>query len=210
MNDTNNGEVRNPKEKIIINNNPVKLLREHYGLKQKELADRIDVSISIIKKIESGVVPLSERNKSLIKEAFGLQDNWYENPHFPEEEHLEGPDIVMCEYITELIENKKLAEEILVCLKNIAGVESLSGVKRQIYIQYINKIMHDVNNIALDAKKYLEKNGVVELEVHARQISKDVLNIPGYKIQRGPVLYEVNSTVNEKIEIEIEDIKLDF
>jgi transcriptional regulator with XRE-family HTH domain len=208
MNDTNNGQVRKPKEKITRNNNPVKLLRYYYGLKQKQLADSIGVSISLIKKIESGVVPITQKNKSLIKEAFGLQDNWYENPNFDEEEHLEGPEKIVCEYITELIGNRKIAEEILGCIKNIVGAEGLSGEERKIYIQYVNKLMHDVNDIALDAIKYLKNNGMVEIENRVRKISKDIMNIPGYKIQRGPVLHEVSLTVNA--EIEKEEIKLDF
>lgn len=54
----------------------LKLLRQYFGLTQKEFAEKIGVSLPTVKRWESSNQKLDDRTIKLISELFNISENW--------------------------------------------------------------------------------------------------------------------------------------
>jgi transcriptional regulator with XRE-family HTH domain len=57
----------------------VKILRKELGFTQSEFAEKLLLTHSIISRVESGDVPLSEKNIKLICRTFDVNEDWVRN-----------------------------------------------------------------------------------------------------------------------------------
>jgi transcriptional regulator with XRE-family HTH domain len=94
----------------------VKILRRSLGLTQVEFSERLNLAHSIVSRIETGSVPLTDKNISLICLIFGVREAWLRNG--------EGD-------MLDLTDNDPLVKEVIELMKKMDEPE------RQVVLNYV-------------------------------------------------------------------------
>lgn len=154
------------KENLLISNEDgikLKIIRDRMGLSVAEFSEKTKINPSFINLLEKGCMPLPTRDKRKIREAFALEENWF--------------DVID---ISSYIQNENLpVDEACQSIYNGTS-QTMAGVKNQIRLQSIvissGDILKSIRTAAgLSRKELAEAIGITSVQIGYIETGKRTL-----------------------------------
>ncbi|MBB2184624.1 helix-turn-helix transcriptional regulator [Lachnospiraceae bacterium MD1] len=168
------------KEENIKQMNPLRELREELHLTQKEFAEMAGIAKVTVSCIETGKHHITETTQEHIREKLSLYDDWYNHRNYAKKIDIDELEAALEDCIKNNFQNRKISTEMVKALSTIFNTEGLGEKERLIYIRYIYKLIKDMENVIIEAKRFIKNEANVDIGYRAYGIANDIMNLPGY------------------------------